>query len=163
MLTGTPPRVTVTPVLPGRLRFGSPTATPSISPWVSCSAAAMAAPPPLETLEAITTTLSGPRLRWRVPSVATLPKRSLMAQMAKSAACNVNVPQSFSGLRCECACLNARRCGASALNAARLVLGNGAANCALVPAAARLARVPSISATVSVSRSCGAAPVPLSV
>ena len=42
------PRCTVTPGLAGSSTAGSDTATPLIRPWVSCSAAAMAAPPPLE-------------------------------------------------------------------------------------------------------------------
>ncbi|MNN31611.1 hypothetical protein D3C81_1453060 [compost metagenome] len=143
--------------------MGSPTATPSIRPSASCSAAATAAPPPFDTLDAITRILPLSMLRWRVPLADTEPKRSLIAQIANSTACSVNLPQSFSGLRCECACLNASRCGLAAVKSASDVAPAGAANCAFLPAAARVVRVPSISGTVSVSRSCGAAPVPLSV
>src|SRR5258706_6228485 len=41
---------------------GSPTATPSMRPALSCSAAASAAPPPLETLQAIPMVLSSASL-----------------------------------------------------------------------------------------------------
>ncbi|MNT35279.1 hypothetical protein D3C72_1713010 [compost metagenome] len=102
-------------------------------------------------------------LSWRVPSAATVPKRSLIAQMPNWIACSVNLPQSFSGFCCECACLKASRCGAVAVKSSSEIVPGFAANWAFLPAAARVVRVPSISGTVSVSRSCGAAPVPLSV
>ena len=70
------PRCTVTPGLAGSSTAGSDTATPLIRPWVSCSAAAMAAPPPLEMLDAMTMVLAGVRVLRRWP-LSSAPKRSL--------------------------------------------------------------------------------------
>ena len=66
------PRRTVTPGLAGISMAGSDTATPLIRPCVSSSAAAMAAPPPLEMLDAITMVLAGVSVlrRWPAASVA---------------------------------------------------------------------------------------------
>ncbi|MNT66856.1 hypothetical protein D3C72_2049540 [compost metagenome] len=89
----------------GMFTFGSPTATPSIRPFVSCSAAAMAAPPPLETAEAMTRILSLPMDACRTPSDPTVPNLSLIAQMANSMAWSVFSPQLASGFCFEWACL----------------------------------------------------------
>ena len=65
VLTCTAPRCTVMPAFAGISMAGSDTATPSIKPSLSSSAAAIAAPPPLDTLEAITSA--------NVPDIATVP------------------------------------------------------------------------------------------
>src|SRR5436309_14605194 len=78
-------------------------------------------------------------------------------------ASSVFLPQSFSGLRCECACLLATRLGYAALNDASSAAVNSAVKFELVPAAAAGLRVPSCRFTVSVARSWKPVPVPLSV
>ncbi|MNT46656.1 hypothetical protein D3C72_1833160 [compost metagenome] len=71
--TSAAPRRTVTPGLAGSSSAGSDTATPVIKPWVSCSAAAMAAPPPLEMLDAMTMVLDGVSVLRRWPAALVLP------------------------------------------------------------------------------------------
>jgi len=71
-----PPRCTLTPASAGSSTAGSDTATPLMRPCVSCSAAAMAAPPPLEMLDAITMVLAGVSVLRRWP-LSSVPKRSL--------------------------------------------------------------------------------------
>jgi len=74
----------------------------------------------------------------------------------------VVLPQSLSGFWPECACLKAKRWGVAVLKAASSLAESPALNAAFLPAAVAVARVPSISGTVSFMRSCGAPPVPLS-
>ncbi len=79
---------------------------PLISPVVSCSPAANAAPAPFETLEAMTMVFLGVNVfRCLVLSLARLPYFSLSTKYANCTACSVLLPQSFSGFCCECACL----------------------------------------------------------
>jgi len=66
----------VTPAFAGISIAGSETATPLIRPCVSCSAAATAAPPPLEMLDAMVMVLPGVSVFTRMPP-SSLPKRSL--------------------------------------------------------------------------------------
>lgn len=57
----------------GSWMLGSLTATPSISPPASFSAAARAAPAPLLTLDAMTVVLAGTMTLVRVPSGSAVP------------------------------------------------------------------------------------------
>ncbi len=143
--------------------LGSLTATPSISPCVSCSAAASAAPAPLETLEAITMVLAGPNRTGLLPSGLGAAKRSLSTQRANCTARSVSRPQSFSGFCCECACLTAKRLGVAVLKAVRSASVIAAVKMELRPAAAASARTPFCRLTVLFCRSCTPSPVPLSV
>ena len=95
-----------------------------------------------------------------------------MAYSAKRTAASVNWPQSFSGLRPECACLKAKRLGVAVLNAVSSLALRPALKATKSPngelgfSAPTLAvarRRPSTIGTVSFCRSCGAPPVPLSV
>jgi hypothetical protein len=61
------------PALGASCTFGSLTATPSIKPALSCSAAAIAAPAPLLTLLAITMVLAGVTTFVRLPSGSATP------------------------------------------------------------------------------------------
>ena len=72
-------------------------------------------------------------------------------------------PQSFSGLRCECACLTATRLGVAALNDASSAAVSVAVKLESLPAAAAPLRTPFCRFTVSVARSWKPVPVPLSV
>jgi hypothetical protein len=73
------------------------------------------------------------------------------------------LPQSFSGLACECACLKANRFGVAALKAARWLSEIGAMKFALSSAVAASARSPRVRLTVVFCRSSAPVPVPLSV
>ena len=95
------------------LTFGSPTATPSMRPLSSCSTARTEAPPPFETLEAMTIVL---RL---VNLIRRRSNCSFSMSNANSIERSTFLPQSFSGFCCECACLKAKRFGVAALNAVR--------------------------------------------
>ena len=150
---------------------GSDTATPSIRPSLSSSAAAMAAPPPLDTLEAMTSVLAPVKRTVRSPLSFSSPYCWLMAYSASRTAARVWRPQSFSGFWPECACLKAKRWGVawlkavSSLGFSPALKATMSLNCGTVPKMAVSARwrMPLASGTVSFCRSCGALPVPLSV
>jgi hypothetical protein len=143
--------------------LGSETATPSISPLRSCSAARSEAPPPLETLEAMTIVLSGGIVRWRLPERCASPNRSLSTKKASSIERSTSRPQSCSGFCPEWACFQAKRSGVSALKAARAASDSRAVKLEPAPAASASARTPVIRLTRSFCRSCAPMPVPLSV
>ena len=133
--------------------LGSVTATPSIRPSVSCSAAASAAPAPLETDDAITVVLSGLNCGVAVLSGLRSARSSFSTQNAKRTALSVSRPQSFSGFCCECACLTAWRFGVAALKAASSAADSSAVKLEFLPAAAAPERRPFCVLTVSVARS----------
>src|SRR5438270_12903306 len=112
---------------------GSPTATQSMRPPVSCSSAAIAAPAPLETLEAMTMTLSEERrlVLYLVP-LCTSPYFWLSMKKANSIARSVSRPHVASGFCCECAAFQPQRFGWAPLNAARSEVESFAANCDVV-------------------------------
>ena len=143
--------------------LGSLTATPSIRPAVSCSAAASAAPAPLLTLLAMTMVFAGVMSFVRRPSGSMSPYLSFSTQKANSAACSVNLPQSFSGFCSLCACLTANRLGVAVLKAVRSAADSRAVKLLDVPAVVASARRPSIRLTVLFCTSCTPLPVPLSV
>src|SRR5262249_18104044 len=95
------------------LTLGSPAARPAIRCSSSCSTARTEAPPPFDTLEAMTIVF---RLLISMP----WPRNwSLSTEKANLIERSTLRPQSFSGLRWECACLKANRLGVAALNDAR--------------------------------------------
>jgi hypothetical protein len=139
------------------LTFGSPTARPEMSPSSSCSTARTEAPPPFDTLEAITIVL---RLLIFIPRLANF---SFSRSKANSIERRTFLPQSFSGLSWECACLKAKRFGVASLKAARWLAETSATKFASSPAVTTSARSPRSRLTVLVWRLCAPVPVPLSV
>ena len=107
-----------------RLTCGSATATPSIRPSVSCSAAAIAAPAAVGDARGDhDRVVRGDDASARAPLLdACRTSRSARRTRTRTAR-SVSRPQSFSGFCCECACLYAQRFGNARVERGALGVG----------------------------------------